>query len=151
MQQTAALYSKLVTSLDGIVWEADGDTGEPTNWLVTTTTLFSGLVAITAPPVESNSAMDVDYFLLKSPGAPSITVDPDLCRRKPAPPPVDVCETLSISRNGAAVVIKWDGNCILQRSTDVKGPFEDLPGTPISPVTISPTSSTQFFYRLRGN
>ncbi len=26
MQQTAALYSKLVTSLDGIVWEADGDT-----------------------------------------------------------------------------------------------------------------------------
>ncbi len=26
MQQTATLYSKLVSSLDGIVWEADGET-----------------------------------------------------------------------------------------------------------------------------
>jgi hypothetical protein len=51
-------------------------------------------------------------------------------------------------RNGSKLVLTWPANCILQSSTNVVGPYLDVPGA-TSPYTNDVTTDPQRFFRLR--
>ena len=76
-------------AFSGKVWRADGSEAEPANWQQTwsrasgngTTELLSGFAGIKFPSpasstVETPFQVDVNYFLVKASGLPSITVSP---------------------------------------------------------------------------
>ncbi len=54
---------------------------------------------------------------------------------------------LTILKSGANVTIAWPSGTTLQQSTTLTGTYEDVPGSPSSPLTI-PASGTKF-YRWR--
>jgi hypothetical protein len=46
-----------------------------------------------------------------------------------------------------SITITWPAGTILQQATSVTGPFTDVPGSPVSPLTVSATGT--MFYRWR--
>jgi len=64
------------TTINGKIWRDDGVTSEPVNWMVSwTNSGRSGFAAIGGSH-NSGIIFEVDYFLLKANGLPSITVNP---------------------------------------------------------------------------
>jgi hypothetical protein len=61
---------------------------------------------------------------------------------KPLPPAV-----ITLARSAADLVLTWQGGGTLQSSTNLAGPYVNMPGSP-SPFSVG-TSGTQMFYRVR--
>jgi hypothetical protein len=55
---------------------------------------------------------------------------------------------LTVSRQGANVVISWSGAGTLQGASSITGPWSDVPSA-TNPITIAPVQARQQFYRLR--
>ena len=51
---------------------------------------------------------------------------------------------ISITRSGGNVTIAWPAGTTLQEASVVTGPYADVGGNPVSPLTI-PASGTKFY------
>jgi hypothetical protein len=56
--------------------------------------------------------------------------------------------SIAINRNGTSVTVSWPGGYVLQNSTNVAGPYGDVPGA-ASPYSVSSTSKPKEFFGLR--
>jgi exopolysaccharide biosynthesis protein len=56
--------------------------------------------------------------------------------------------TLQVSAPNGKVSLEWSDGAILQSSSNVDGPWEDVDPAPASPLVLEPTATSQF-YRLR--
>ena len=54
---------------------------------------------------------------------------------------------LTITRAGSFVTITWPAGTTLQQSTAVSGPYADVPSSPVSPLSVAPSGTK--FYRWR--
>jgi hypothetical protein len=54
---------------------------------------------------------------------------------------------LTIAPSGSNVLITWPLGTTLQQATTVNGPYTDVPGSPVSPLTVTPSGTK--FYRWR--
>lgn len=69
-------------------------------------------------------------------------------RMGPAAPASAASPMLSITLNGANVVLDWEGSYFLQSSTGVGGPYTDVING-VRPYTTSTSSTAHRFFRLR--
>jgi uncharacterized protein (TIGR03118 family) len=144
--------------LFGKVWPSDGETPEPGSWqmvwnYVPSQKLSSGFAGIagasgngTPPTANGFAHLEVDYFLLKASGLPSI---------KPSfgvfGPPLNAPEFTSIVRGTNSATLQWFGGNSLQSSTNVTGPWTTIPipgNTTYDPYKVTGPTGNKF-YRIQ--
>jgi len=64
----------------------------------------------------------------------------------PTPPP----PRLDVIHSPTGLILNWTGEFVLQHSTHVAGPYEDVPGSADPPCVIPTTQPCEFF-RLRSD
>jgi hypothetical protein len=126
------------------VWKADGTAPEPDDWQSTWDRGGrTGFAGITATSNGAAMEFEIDYWLLKSAGLPTIT--PAAESITAVPPPIKLSTALA----GGILTITWTGGGELFSGPSVLGPWTGTGDSDGSYTVASPATGANTYYQVK--